>query len=147
MPKATHADTAIALSQLRLVAGPNAREHGARAYFVAGNHDWKNDRDREGLEQLKHLEALIDAVRTRDGLNVRLVPAAGRGGPHVIDWGPHFRILLLDTAWWILQSSDTAQSSMLSRIERNLDAWRSRNHHRVASPIHIRRATRRAMSQ
>jgi hypothetical protein len=111
------ADTAVAMSQLRLVAGPRARSHGARAYFVAGNHDWKSERDEEGRAQLEHLDGLIDAVRKRDGLGVQLVPAAGTGGPHVIDWGRRFRILLLDTAWWILQSSDTAQTSMLSRIE------------------------------
>jgi hypothetical protein len=113
--KGYDADTAVALSQLRLVAGANARSHGARAYFVAGNHDWKSDRDQEGLEQLKHLEALIEAVRERDGIRVHLVPAAGTGGPHV-DWGRFFRILLLDTAWWILQASDTAQTSLLTRV-------------------------------
>lgn len=111
------ADTAVVMSQVRLVAGPHARERGARAYFVAGNHDWNRDEDREGLAQLKHFEHLIDAVRARDGVNVRLVPAAGTGGPHVVDWGRSFRILLLDTAWWILQASDAAQDSMLSRID------------------------------
>lgn len=116
------ADTAIAMSQLRLIAGPNARRRGARAYFVAGNHDWKDDRDVEGLEQLKHLDALIEAVRARDGISAQLVPVVGTGGPHVIDWGRYFRILLLDTSWWILQASGTAQTDMLNRIDNAVSA-------------------------
>lgn len=111
------ADTAVVMSQVRLVAGPQARKRGARAYFVAGNHDWNRTGGREGLAHLKHMESLIDAVRARDSVNVRLVPAAGTGGPHVVDWGRYFRILLLDTAWWILQASDAAQDSVLRRID------------------------------
>jgi hypothetical protein len=44
------------------------------------------------------------------------VPSAGKGGPFVIDWGRYFRILLLDTAWWILQSSDSTQTGVLNRV-------------------------------
>lgn len=32
-------DTAVVMSQVRLVSGPEALRRGARAYFVAGNHD------------------------------------------------------------------------------------------------------------
>lgn len=115
--KSFHADTAVAMSQVRLVSGPLARRRGARMYFLAGNHDWGGRKDLEGVALLTNLAAVLDAARVRDSANVRLVPQAGTGGPYVIDLGQHLRILMLDTAWWLLEGDATAKAAVLRGID------------------------------
>ena len=41
--------TATLMSQVRLVTGPAALARHARAYFVAGNHDWGLKEEFEGI--------------------------------------------------------------------------------------------------
>ena len=110
-------DTAIVMSQVRLVAGPNAVARGARALFVAGNHDWGERDDFEGVVRLNNLDTFLQAVRVQTGADVNLVPQAGSGGPWVWDWGPHVRLLLLDTAWWLLSAEEPEKALFLEQIE------------------------------
>lgn len=106
------ADTAVVMSQVRMVAGPMAQSRSARGYFIAGNHDWGLREHREGFVRLKNLDNLLIAATNRLEAQVSLVPAAGTGGPEVIDWGDHLRLLLLDTAWWLL-TADGAQKQVV----------------------------------
>lgn len=110
-------DTAVVMSQVRLVSGPAALARGARVYFMAGNHDWGERSDFRGAARLARLGAFLDSVRTRTGAIVELAPPAGTGGPHVVDWGPHVRLLLLDTAWWLLGAEDPEETPFLDRVE------------------------------
>jgi hypothetical protein len=110
-------DTAVVMSQVRLVTGPQARARGARVYFVAGNHDWGQRKDFEGAVRLARLAAFLESVRQETGAHVELVPEAGTGGPFVWDWGPHVRLLLLDTAWWLLGADDAEETAFLARVE------------------------------
>lgn len=110
-------DTAILMDQVRLVGGPAAREAGARAYFVAGNHDWGLHVERRGAARLRNQEAVLDTARTRTGALVRLAPAAGTGGPFVLDAGGHTRFLLLDTAWWLVASRTRERRQVLAAID------------------------------
>lgn len=111
------ADTAIAMSQVRLVTGPYARDHGARAFILAGNHDWAGLRGWEGVARLRNLDYVLERARTRDSAAVRLVPTAGTGGPFVIDVGDNLRILMIDTAWWLLESSATTKAAVLQGVD------------------------------
>lgn len=107
-------DTAIVMSQVRLVGGPSARERGSRIYFVAGNHDWGLEEHWEGYLRLKNLDTFLDGVRGGSGIPAHLAPEAGTGGPFVLDWGSHLRLVLLDTAWWLL-SADVPQKQAVLR--------------------------------
>jgi hypothetical protein len=95
-------DSAKVASQVSLVAGPRALEKGARGIFLAGNHDWGERKDQEGAVKLFHLGALLDGLRAT-GPAVALVPPPGTGGPVVVDVGTRLRLVLLDTAWWLLE--------------------------------------------
>jgi hypothetical protein len=95
-------DSAVVADQLDLVTGPWALRRSARAYFLAGNHDWGLRGEWEGYVRLKTLDDFLDRARVRSGADVRLAPEAGSGGPYVTDVGEHLRMLLLDTAWWLL---------------------------------------------
>ena len=104
-------DSAIVMDQVRLLAGPAAVRRGARGYFLAGNHDWGLEREYEGFVRLKTLEEFLAMAHAETGADVRLAPEAGTGGPEVLDLGRHVRLLMLDTAWWLLDGGRlTAES-------------------------------------
>jgi hypothetical protein len=111
-------DTAVVMSQVRLVSGPAALARGSVAYFLAGNHDWGLRRHWPGYIRLRNLEEFLDHARTVTGANVRLSPPAGSGGPEVVDFGQHVRLLLLDTAWWLLEGDEAAKEVVLEGIDR-----------------------------
>ncbi len=109
-------DSLRLVDQIGLVAGPAARRRGAHALFVAGNHDWGRKKDREGAVRLKELERFLDAWRTKEGVAVSLEPEAGTGGPAVVDLGRRLRLLLLDTAWWLLGADEARKDSVIDRV-------------------------------
>jgi hypothetical protein len=73
------------------------RWSGARGYFVPGNHDWARHRP-DGLVAIRRQG---DFIRANAGALAELVPAEGCPGPEVRDVGPVFRLVLLDTQWWL----------------------------------------------
>ncbi|HEX2167601.1 MAG TPA: hypothetical protein VHG09_10260 [Longimicrobiales bacterium] len=111
-------DSAIVQSQVNVVAGPNARRFNSVGYFLAGNHDWGNARDTEGVQRLMNLQEFLDRRRA-EGVEVYLRPDAGEPGPAVADVGSQVRLLLYDTAWWLL-AQDTAPKQQLFRETREL---------------------------
>jgi hypothetical protein len=106
-------DSAIVQSQVNLLAGPNARRYESVGYFMAGNHDWGNARDTEGVDRLKNLEEFLDR-RRGNGIDVYLRPAAGQPGPAIADVGSQVRLLMYDTAWWLL-AQDTIPKQRMFR--------------------------------
>ena len=113
-------DSLLVADQLDIVSGPNARQYDATMYFLAGNHDWGSEQHEEGVETIRNLEDHLTRHREQLGLNVRLVPDAGTPGPAVVDAGPHLRMVILDTAWWLLQSRGAQADTMFAGIENAL---------------------------
>jgi hypothetical protein len=111
-------DSARAADQTEVVLGPHARAAGARMLFLAGNHDWGLAQHREGARQLLNLEEFLDRMSAR-GAPVDLLPPAGTGGPAVLDAGP-FRLILLDTAWWILDAEPVAKAAVIAGVREAL---------------------------
>jgi hypothetical protein len=109
-------DSAIVQSQVNLLAGPAARAHRSAGYFVAGNHDWGNARDIAGVARLQNLERFLERRRA-EGPTVSLHPVAGEPGPHVIDVGRQARLLLYDTAWWLLAQDTVPKQRMFRESE------------------------------
>ena len=95
-------DSAVVAGQAGLVGGPSALARGAGAYFMAGNHDWGLEEDWGGFQRLRNLADFLNRTSARTGVNAHVVPEPGTGGPEVVDFGRHARLLMLDTAWWIL---------------------------------------------
>ncbi|MEX2584528.1 MAG: hypothetical protein WD766_14765 [Gemmatimonadota bacterium] len=95
------ADSLMVLGQVETVAGPAARE-SAHGIFMAGNHDWGLEEEWEGFQRLQDLGVFLAAASEWTGASVRLAPDAGTGGPYVLDLGRFMRVIVLDTAWWIL---------------------------------------------
>ena len=113
-------DSLVLRGQAELVGGENARRTGAVGYFIPGNHDWAIRGGAVGEQYLANQAAMLTAFRNVDGLNVRMVPPAGTGGPGVLDVGRHFRMILFDTAWWLLTESAPERSALMIRLEQQL---------------------------
>jgi hypothetical protein len=108
------ADSAVVQSQVNLVAGPHARAHGSVGYFIAGNHDWGNARDTEGgVQRLRNIEEFLDRRRA-EGIEVYLRPDAGEPGPAIADVGSQTRLLMYDTAWWLLAQDTIPKQRMFT---------------------------------
>lgn len=110
-------DSAIVQAQVDIVGGPHARRHRSAGYFVAGNHDWGNAKDISGVIRLQNLERFLERRRTQ-GYTVSLHPQAGEPGPHVVDVGEQARLLLYDTAWWLLAQDTVRKHRMFADSER-----------------------------
>ncbi len=110
-------DTAVVMSQVRLIEGRAARAAGARIYFMAGNHDWGLREHWDGYVRLKALDEVLSRARATTGVAAALVPPAGSGGPVVIDWGENHRLLILDTAWWLLEGDVEHRQAVLRAID------------------------------
>ena len=101
-------DSARVADQASLVADSVARARGARVLFLAGNHDWGQSRHIDGRIQVGHLGDLLDTLLA-SGHAVAWAPPAGTGGPAVVDVGDHLRLVLIDTAWWLLEANAEAR--------------------------------------
>ncbi|MDZ7780594.1 MAG: hypothetical protein U5R14_11790 [Gemmatimonadota bacterium] len=86
-------DTTKLALQLEAVAGS-----GARALFMAGNHDWAGGAE-DGLSTLERQAAWVEAADRR-GAPVTWLPEAGCPGPSVVDVA-EVRLVVLDTQWFI----------------------------------------------
>ncbi len=118
-------DSAVVMSQVGVLGGPLARKHRAQGYFVAGNHDWGLQEDWNGFVRLAALDAFLEVARQATGASVRLAPEVGTGGPYVLDLGEHVRLLLLDTAWWLLDGGwdvETEHAAVLAGIEKAMES-------------------------
>ena len=73
------------------------RSRGVRAIFVPGNHDWEKGKP-GGWEAVRREGAHVVA---RGGPLVDFLPRDGCPGPEVVDLKERFRIVALDTQWWL----------------------------------------------
>lgn len=113
-------------AQVDMLAGPFARRYGTVGYFIAGNHDWGEARDEAGVERLRVQEAFLRR-RNAEGIHVELQPEAGEPGPAIVDVGSQTRILIYDTAWWLLADDDALKGRFLARTEDMIRSTRTRN--------------------
>jgi hypothetical protein len=114
------ADSTALQSQIDIVNGPNARSKGVRGIFIAGNHDWGQTKGLDGLARLENQEKMLERRRA-EGTPVSLMPKAGTPGPEVLDVGTRLRILLLDSAWWLLTGRDTSKTAVSAAMSRAIN--------------------------
>lgn len=73
------------------------QESGARGVFVPGNHDW-DDGGQDGWQAVLRQEGW---VRDHGAGQAEWLPGGGCPGPAVRDLGETFRLVVLDTQWWL----------------------------------------------
>jgi hypothetical protein len=83
--------------QVSVVAGKRAK-----AYFVPGNHDWKQGRP-GGWQEVKNEGAYLKGL----GLpNVALLPDEGCPGPVAVRVGEKMVLACMDSQWWLQDPKD-----------------------------------------
>ncbi|HEX6064980.1 MAG TPA: hypothetical protein VFZ04_12205 [Longimicrobiales bacterium] len=110
------ADSTHLEAQVDVMRAPATRQFSAFALFMPGNHDWGHKYGAEGEARLAAMEQFLARRRAR-GINVELVPKAGSPGPAVVDIGRNTRIIIIDTAWWLLSPNDAEKRQLLARVE------------------------------
>jgi len=80
--------------QVSVVAGKNAK-----AYFIPGNHDWKQGRP-GGWDQVKNEDAYLESLELP---NVEMLPKDGCPGPVAVRVGPKMVLVCMDSQWWLQQ--------------------------------------------
>lgn len=113
-------DSAKLQAQVDVLNGPRAREKGTRGIFVPGNHDWGQTKGLEGVARLKNQDNMLRRRRA-EGTPVFMMPTAGFAGPQTVDVGTRLRILLIDSAWWLLSGNDTSKSTVYREMKRGVD--------------------------
>lgn len=83
---------AVLDSQINLVRGTTAK-----AYFIAGNHDWMQGRP-EGWQQVINQYRYITGLQLE---NVQYVPSAVCPGPEEIALSDKVTLVVIDSQWWL----------------------------------------------
>jgi hypothetical protein len=83
--------------QLSVVAGKKAR-----AFFVPGNHDWKQGKP-GGWQQVKNEEDYIESLGMA---NVEYLPKEGCPGPVAVPIGDKVVLVGMDSQWWLQDEKD-----------------------------------------
>ncbi len=102
-------------AQVDVMRAPGTRSNKSYAVFIPGNHDWGHKFGEEGEQRLRDQEAFLARRRAR-GTNVTMKPPAGTPGPSVLDVGRFVRIIIIDTAWWLLAPNIAEKEELMDRL-------------------------------
>ncbi len=103
-------------AQVSVMRAANARAKNAFAVFIPGNHDWGHKYGPEGEARLRNMQQFLERRHAR-GISVALRPPAGGPGPAIIDVGRHIRIIIIDTAWWLLAPNSPDKLDLMARVD------------------------------
>ena len=131
-------DTLRLNTQVRAVTGPWASGRGARATFLAGNHDWGNRPGAAGLGRLQNMESHLDGLAASDTAAVALHPPPGTPGPAVLDVATRARVLVMDGHWWLQATNDDEKAVAMNAVA---DALESAGGRHVVIASHLPLAT------
>lgn len=112
-------DSAHLEAQVRILDTPAARQYEAFGVFTSGNHDWGHKLGPGGERRIRNQQDFLERRRVR-GLHVGILPPDAKPGPGVLDIGNRLRILLIDTAWWLLSANVAEKEGLLQRLQAEL---------------------------
>lgn len=108
-------DSTYLEAQVNVMRSHATRQYNAFAVFMPGNHDWGHKFDEEGERRLRNQQEFLDRRRAQ-GINVSLEPRSAQPGPTVIDVGKYVRIIIFDTAWWLLSANPAEKERVVDRL-------------------------------
>ncbi|MCG9126600.1 metallophosphoesterase [Candidatus Poribacteria bacterium] len=90
----------------------------AHGIFIPGNHDWTNGK-KEGYQAILAQQIYIDDKLSKEP---KFLPKNGSPGPVSVDLptdSPVFRLIVLDTQWWLQENlhSSESQNSVIIKLK------------------------------
>lgn len=116
------ADSTRLWSQIDVVSGPAARAHATAGWFLPGNHDWGGMVGRKGIARLRNQAEALERARGGGEARVAMLPEAGRPGPAIRDVGTGYRIVILDTDWFLRPRDETESTAFFDELQRILES-------------------------
>lgn len=120
------ADSIRLWSQIDVVAGPVARAHATPGWFLPGNHDWGGMIGKKGEARLRNQAEALRRARESGAARVVMLPEAGRPGPAIRDIGDRYRIVILDTDWFLRPLDEDAATAFFDRLQSVFESAGSR---------------------
>ena len=74
----------------------------AKAYFVPGNHDWKQGKP-GGWDQVKNQDDYLESLELP---NVEMLPHDGCPGPVAVTVGEKMVLVCMDSEWWLQEKEE-----------------------------------------
>ena len=113
-------DSAILQSQLDVMTAENTRQLKTTAVFIAGNHDWGHLTGAAGRDRLFNMASFIARRSRLANFQGTLLPRPGDATVARFDVGRHIRLLLIDSAWWLLEANLADKQRFIAHMEREL---------------------------
>lgn len=113
-------DSAHLQAQLDVMTGEHTRTLRTRAVFIPGNHDWGHMAGAEGRDRLFNQATFIARRARAANLTAELLPRAGGASVAPVDVGRHLRLLLIDSAWWLLEADKAEKQRFMQLMEQEL---------------------------
>ena len=107
-------------SQIDALTGDHTRKQWTNAFFIAGNHDWGHMAGAPGRDRLFNQATFIARRSRAAGFEAALLPAPGDATVNRVDVGRFLRLLLIDSAWWMLEANDSEKARFLTAMEKEL---------------------------
>lgn len=104
-------------SQIDIVAGPGAWAHATPGWFLPGNHDWGGMIGEKGVARLRNQAEALRRARESGAARVVMLPEAGRPGPVIRDVGDRYRIVILDTNWFLRPLDEDEATAFFDRLQ------------------------------
>ena len=112
-------DSLRVVDQISVVGGPRAEAAGARILFLPGNHDWGQEEDWDGAVRVHRMADFLEGWDGPGHGRAELAPPAGEG-VEIVDLGDNLRMILLDTAWWLLGRDEGEKKAFTEAVRRAL---------------------------
>ena len=112
-------DSLRVVDQVSVVGGGEAEAAGTRILFLPGNHDWGQEEDWDGAVRVHRMADFLADWQGPGRGRAELAPPAGEG-VEVVDLGDHLRMILLDTAWWLLGRERGEKEAFVDAVRRAL---------------------------
>ena len=113
-------DSAHLQAQLDVFSGEFTRRLRTKAVFVPGNHDWGHMDGEPGRDRLFNQATFIARRSRAANIEAELLPRAGGASVARVDVGRFIRLLLIDSAWWLLEADRAEKQRFMEIMEEEL---------------------------
>lgn len=99
------------------------RNYTGNAFFIPGNHDWRQNK-RKGLQavlkQQEYVERFMDSTSVKNKRTQNFLPDQGLPGPYTEVYG-NVRLIFIDLDWWLHKQPGHEVGLVLGKTKEEMD--------------------------